>query len=299
MIYILFGEDTYRSRQKLKEIVEEYRKKAGPVFNLEKLDAEENDLAPLKNMIQGGSLFSAKKLIVVEGAFFSDQSFSYLAEAVRSIKDVKDIFLILWDRSLSTEGLKRLEEVRALADKVQEFKFLTGLNLQNWIEVEAQKRGLKLYPAQFAHLAYFGSNLWGLSNELAKMALTEIADFRKQDNQQYNIFQLGDTFFSSAKIALGVFLNLLHQGHDDFSIFSYLVNHGRTLLTVKIYLDRGVTVPSYHQLHPFVVKKASALARGLSQEELRILLQKFFEEDFKIKVGLSNPKESLLRILLG
>lgn len=297
MILILYGSDTYRSRQKLKEIVEEYRKKAGMAFDLEKLDAAESDLASLKNIIQGGSLFSLKKLVIVEGAFSSESNFNYLLEVARGPGAAKDIFLILWDRNLSAENLGRLEQIQPLVDKIQEFKPLTGRNLENWQEEEAKKRGLKLYPAQFAHLASLGSDLWGLTNELDKMALTGVADFRKQDSRQYNIFQLGDAFFVSPKTALGTLLNLLHQGHDDFNLFSYLVNHGRTLLTVKTYLDKGISVLVHHHLHPFVIKKASALARGLSARELRLLPQKFFEEDFKIKVGLSNPRESLLRIL--
>lgn len=299
MIYILFGEDTYRSRKKLNEIIEEYRKKAGTDFNLEKIDAEEGDLASLKNIVQSGSLFSPKKLVIVEGAFSSEKNFSHLLEAARGAGEFKDTFLILWDRSLSAEGLGRLEEVRPLADKVQEFKSLTGRVLQGWVEEEAKKRGLKLYPVQLAHFASLGSDLWRLSNELDKMALADGVELAKSIAEEQNVFQLGDTFFVSPKIALGTLLNLLHQGHDDFSLFSYLVNHGRTLFTVKIYLDKGVSVPAHHRLHPFVIKKASALVRGLSQEKLQSLPGRFFEEDFKIKVGLSHPRESLLKILLN
>lgn len=299
MLLILYGSDTYRSRQKLREIIGEYRQKAGENFNLEKLDAEENNLAGLKNIVQGGSLFSSKKLVIVEEAFSFEKSFSYLLEAVRGLGVIKDVFLILWDRNLSAESLGRLEQIRPLADRIQEFKSLTGRNLQNWLGEEAKKRGLKLYPAQFTQLAYLGSDLWGLINEFDKMALTGATDFKKQDSQQYSIFQLGDTFFVSSKTALGVLLDLLHRGYDDFGLFSYLANHGRTLLTVKTYLEKRMSVPADDHLHPYVIKKASALARGIAQGKLRILPQKFFEEDFKIKIGLSNPKESLIRILFG
>lgn len=299
MIFILYGPDTYRSRQKLKEIVEEYRKKAGPDFNLEKLDAEEGNLTTLKNIVQGGALFSSKKLVIVEGAFSSEKNFSNLLDTVRGAGGAKEVFLILWDRGLSAEGLKRLEEVRPLADKAQEFKFLTGRTLQVWVEEEAKKRGLKLYPVQLVHLASLGGDLWQTVNELDKMVLVQGAGLNGQVAREQNIFHLGDTFFVSPKTALGALLSLLYQGHDDFNLFSYLGNHGRTLLTVKTYLDKKMSVPAHHRLHPYVIKKASALARGLSQEKLRALPGKFFEEDFKVKVGLSQPKESLLRILLN
>lgn len=297
MIYILFGEDTYRSRHKLKEIIEEYRKKAGPDFNLEKLDAEESDLTSLKNIIQGGSLFSPKKLVIVEGAFSSTGNFSRLFEAACRAGKFKDTFLILWDRGLLAEGFKKLEEVRPLTDKVQEFKPLSGRVLQGWMEEEAKKRGVKLSPAHLAQLAAFGPNLWAVANELDKISVNEESNV-KYPISNISIFHLGDTFFTKRGEALYNLLQLLYQGHEDFSLFSFLVNHGRTLLIVKSYLDKGMSVPAHHHLHPFVIKKASALARGLSQEKFQTLPGKFFEEDFRIKVGLSQPRESLLRILL-
>ena len=43
MIYSLYGPDTYRSRQKLKQIIEEFQKKSGGHLSLEKFDAEKDD----------------------------------------------------------------------------------------------------------------------------------------------------------------------------------------------------------------------------------------------------------------
>lgn len=117
--------------------------------------------------------------------------------------------------------------------------------------------------------------------------------------KEATVFHLGDSFFSSPRAGIKTLLELLHQGHDDFSLFAYLSNHARTLLTVKSYAEKNLPVPSSHGIHPFVVKKTSALVRPMAQEYLRKHVRRFFEEDIKIKTGLSKPKESLLNILTG
>lgn len=298
MILVLYGPDTYRSRQKLREIVEEYRQKAGSEFNLEKLDAEENDLSGLKNMVQGGSLFSSKKLIILENAFSGENNFDRILAAAQKVSVLKNIFLIFLDGALTAQDSKRLEEIKPLADKVQEFKILIGGGLQIWLDQETKKRGLKLDVAQRIFFASLGGDLWRITNELDKLSLFALSA-GPTAGQEYNIFGLGDAFFISPRAALRVLLSLVRQGQDDFGLFSYVAGHARTLLTVKTCLDKRIPVSAHGRLHPYVVKKASALARELNYEKLRSLPEKFFEEDFKIKIGLSRPDESLLRILFS
>ena len=64
MIYLLYGEDTFRSRKKLAEIIEQYRAKMGSDLNVRRVDAEEEDLAVvLGGVLEAGSLFVQKKLV--------------------------------------------------------------------------------------------------------------------------------------------------------------------------------------------------------------------------------------------
>lgn len=243
MIYLLYGPDTVRSLKKLNEIIDEFRDQYGDL-SLHKFDAEETELAAVKTILETGSLFAAKKLVIIKYFFASSWYRPHFYELLAKIKNNPDTTIVMWDRELAEKGVS---EVRLHCGKIQEF---------------------------------------GLSR-----ADSQIPDV--------NIFRLGDTFFSSQREALRDLLHLLHRGHDDFNLFSYLANHARTLLIVKDYTDKGKPVLSSLGLHPYVIKKAAMLVRLLPIHHLHNALVRFFEEDYRIKTGALKPKDSLLRSLFS
>jgi len=206
---------------------------------------------------------------------------------------------VLRGRELDDKGKKQLKKIEKLTNKIQEFKSLSREQARRWVNDEAKKRGIRLYPALLTEFDMLGSNLWSLSNELDKLALSSLPAASRKLPANVSIFSIGDTFFSSRQHAIRSALQLLHQGHDDHSMFSYLANHARTLLTVKSFSEKRQPVPHSFGIHPYVVKKASSLVRPLSVGSLRACLHCFFEEDHKIKTGLAKPKDSLFTILFS
>ena len=69
MIFFLYGPDTYRSRQKLNEIVTQYKKihKSGLSFTY--FDKDSFNLEELEDELQAISMFKEKKLIVLNNIF--------------------------------------------------------------------------------------------------------------------------------------------------------------------------------------------------------------------------------------
>ena len=299
MIYILYGPDTYRSRRKLNEIISEYREKIGSAFDLHRLDADEDDLSGLKTLLGTQSLFSPKKLVIVENALASADKLETLKNVFASFKNSPDTVMVLWDRGLDENTKKRLEEIKSLASKIQEFKNLTGEALRRWTEEQASSRGIRLYPVHWAHFAALGSDLWSISNELDKIALLEDGEMASPLFTERTVFQLSDTFFTHPKDALRHLLALIHHGHDEFQLFSYLANHNRKLLLIKHHLDQGRAIPKNLGIHPYVLQKTSPILRQVPSGRLEEFLRRFFTEDFKIKTGLARPAESLFHLLIS
>ena len=298
MLYLLYGADTYRSRRKLREIIEEYRAKAGSSLNLHRVDAEDHDAAELKALAGNSSLFSAKKLIVVERGLSNAGYAETLSSVIKEKKNKGDAVFVLWEEEIAEEAQKRFAEIKSLCDKAQEFRRLDGLALNRWIRREAAGRNLNLVSSDAMYLSSFGSDLWALSGELDKMALGAAIGVGTGAYDEHLIFRLGDAFFTSHKDALKAMMLLRERGEDPLKILSYLTGHARILLAVKSAVGERRPVPSELGVHPYVVKKASLQAETLSFERLSSALCGFFEEDWKIKTGLSRPSESLARMLL-
>lgn len=242
MIYLLYGSDTQKSREKLNEIIEEYRKRVGSGFNVYHFDAEEDAFEKVKEAADTPSLFTPKKLVVIKYFSLSRWDRAALHDILKKIKNDPEIIMIFWDRELSA---KELTELKPYCSKAQEFKLI------------------------------------------------------KREVPESSVFRLGDTFFSSRREGLRSLLELLDQGHDDFNLFSYLANHARKLMVIKSFADTGRAIPASYGIHPYVAKKASQLVRSMPEENLRRGLSRFFEEDLKIKIGQSRPKESLIQMLFG
>ncbi|GAH61420.1 unnamed protein product, partial [marine sediment metagenome] len=74
MIIFLYGQDTYRSRRKLNEIIEHHKKIHKSGLNLKYLNLNEKSFEDFKDEFQSISMFAEKKLIIFEEAF-TNQNF--------------------------------------------------------------------------------------------------------------------------------------------------------------------------------------------------------------------------------
>ena len=298
MNYLIYGADTYRSRKKLNDIIGEYRRKNGNAFNLHRFDADVHDLAALGAIIGGGSLFAAKKLVVVERPLTAPRQFEILRAALAASRQDAATLLVVWDEALEGDAKKRLADVSGYFDKIQESAPLRGAALARWVREEAARRGLNLSPSEVAAFASAGrGDLWAIGNELEKTAVSRGNTGPAGARRGSVIFDLGDTFFSAPREALGHLFALSAQGEDEMGIFAYLAKHARILLAVKSCLDAGLPAAGPPGTHPVVIKKATAAVRGLSLEALLRNLADFLKEDVRIKTGVSRAKDSLLRML--
>jgi len=68
MIYLIFGEDTFRANRKLKEIIESYKKIHKSGLNLKVLDLKEKNFEDFKREFNFSPMFSEKKLLILKNA---------------------------------------------------------------------------------------------------------------------------------------------------------------------------------------------------------------------------------------
>ncbi len=298
MLHLLCGPDTYRSRQKLYEMIEEYQSLHGADIDIHTIDVEEDDASRIKQVAETGSLFAKQKIIVVQRACSSGKGFGEILSVLERVKVDADTLMIFWDHDLGKEAEERLAELRPLADSVQEFKPLAPAELRKWIVAEAQRRGIKISSVDLEYLVSLGSDLWAIVNELEKHAVQPEREKRHAASRAPSIFEFGDLCMAAPRRALAELPSMLASGQEEFSLYSYLVGYCRTLLIIQSYEERRESVPAQHKINPFVIRKGKTLVKSIPGQELRAMLQNFFVEDYKIKTGSSTPRDSLTRILL-
>lgn len=97
MIVFLYGQDTYRMREKLKEIIEHYKKVHKSGLNLKYFD----NFANLEDGFKQTSMFKEKKLAVIS-SIFSDLDFKekFLEKGKEFLKS-EDLILIYQEGELN------------------------------------------------------------------------------------------------------------------------------------------------------------------------------------------------------
>jgi DNA polymerase III subunit delta len=321
MIIFLYGQDTYRSRKKLAEMVQKYLKEVDPSGRgITYLDGEKAKINQYSESITPVSLFARKRLVIIENIFsYKDNLlFEALPKLLEKLHDdLNDCIVLFWDSLADGSKLKSSPAnfFKFLSDLklAQNFKQLTALEFEKWIEQFADAKSLILQKNTMSHLALVsGGSLWYVDSELTKMASYKSAIESDQEKNiikledliemsagvvDLNIFQLTDALGSNNKAqAYKVLLNLLDSGTSETQLISMINRHFKNLLQIRQLLDQGYTtqkIISTLGLHPFAIQKGIIQSRHLSLQKIRRSLRGAAKLDWSIKNGLVNPTAGL------
>ncbi len=296
MIIFLYGQDTYRSRQKLNEIIEGYKKIHKSGLNLVRLDMEKDSFEDFKNQVETTPMFKEKKLIILENTF-SNQDF--IGKILKYKKNFKDNLILFFEEKVMDKKNTLFQFLKEKS-KSQEFNFLKDEKLKNWIKKEFQKYKIEISPKTIQSLIDFiGNDSWQLFNEIKKL-VTYKSKTKKVEERDINllikpnietdIFKTIDAIAQkNKKQTLSLIHKHLEKGDSPVYLLSMINFQFRNLLIVK---SDGSGFGKL-KLHPYVVKKTREQARKFSFEELKKIYQKIFEVDLAIKTGKIKPETAL------
>lgn len=300
MIIFLYGPDTYRSRQKLKEIIEHYKETHQTGLNLKYLDGKNLDYADFKNEIQTTSMFKEKKLLILTDVLSNQEFKENFLKSSKKLIDSEDVVLFYETKEIPKNNafftfLKKQA-------KSQEFRLLDGQKLRNWVKKEVASQPASAGAAAVEKLIeYVGNDLWGLSNEIKKLASyknkgkieAEDVELLVRPKTETDIFKTIDAIASkNKKQALGLIHKHLEKGDSPLYLLSMINFQFRNILLIKDLLEKGKPL-KLSRLHPYVVSKTYGLARRFTLEELKKIYQKIFQVDYNIKTGKLDPQAAL------
>ncbi len=291
MLLFLHGQDTFRLQQKLKEIEEQYRKVHASALNLEKLNALQITFQEFWDKLNQQSMFVQKKLFFLENVFSSEPfKKQFLKQADEIVESDNIIVLIEKQEVKKTNKLFKFLEKNV---KSQQFALLTGQKLKNWAEQELASLGASIEPLALQKLIErAGKDTWHLANEIKKLA-SYSQNIRPADIDLFIKPKLETKVFATIdalaegnkKRALQLLQNHLKEGDSPFYLLSMIAYQFRNLLLVKSGKTSG--------LHPFVLRKTTALAQRFSFEQLKRIFDKILQTDLNIKTGRMLPEQGL------
>ena len=298
MIIFIYGQDSYRLKQKSREIIEHYQKTHKSGLNLKFFDAAKLDFQDLENEFRSVSMFGEKKLIVLENIAANKDLQAKFTENAKKLSQSQNIILLCQEGKAPSgsffTSLKKHGEC-------QEFKLLEGLKLTNWAKKEFEKYGAKIEKKALESLVEMvGNNLWQMSNEIKKLSdykfnqTIQLKDIELlvKPKIETDIFKTIDAIaLKDKKKALALIHKHLQKGDNHLYLLAMISFQFRNLLAFK----SGARL----KLHPYVARKTAYQAELFSFEELKKIYRKIFQADLDIKTGRKTADTALDLLISG
>jgi len=308
MLLFLHGSDTFRSRQKLKELTDKFKKEVDPQgYNLSTFIGGQVEFGKIMDALHASPFMANKRMIVIEELSklkLSDKEQESLLLQIDNVLEDETI-LIIWEGALGKRDLKK-----KLFTAVQKTKYILPFESWNaqqiagWINQELQQVGITIDGAALQYLSLaIGENLWQASSEKNKLiAYAQANNLTNLDvkavslliagGAQDNIFALVDSISQgNEKEALKRLHDQLTSGSHELEVLTMIIRQYRILTQVQDGLQKGMTadqIAKEYGMHPFVVKKISTQARSFDQASLQKAYRLLKGVDKKMKSsGLS------------
>src|SRR3989344_1872805 len=150
MILFLYGPDTYRSSQKLRELIANYRKIHRNSLGIYDFDfSKDIPFSDFEKAFFSQSLFNEKRLFVLRDTNLDKTFKSYFLKDQKRFLNTKDI-IVFFEREISEKD--KLFQLLKKKAKSQKFELLEGKNLRQWAQNEFEKENIKIQEKTLAQL---------------------------------------------------------------------------------------------------------------------------------------------------
>ncbi len=314
MYTFISGEDTFRSRRALKELIAKLPSSAEIFYFDASIDDSVEDFFL---RVEGNSLFGGMSIGV---AYYPLSGKSQNAEAF--LKRMKNIAsasseYIFWDGACNGVGRKKSAgggsasggKKSAIASDVWkknakrafDFPLLKNSELKKYIQRLGEEIETILSSEDIEMLAEgFNGDLWAIRNELEKTGLAGEFQFKKQRAVDEKVFAFTDALSVGEKgEAYRLYEGMRKDGADEFCLLGAVAGALRIMIKIKSIL---LTNPDYRVyeafgLHPFVLKKTLSHVRRFRFEDLKRLYGIVLETDLRLKTTSLEPETVFARLI--
>lgn len=311
MIFFLYGPDTFRSQEKLRELKNKFINevdKSG--FNLVELDGEKITVDDFHGACSTISLLARKRMVIVKNLISQNKDKNLFPKITEYLTEKKldDTILIFLEEDLGKHTANPLFKKLKSEKFCHAFSLLKPDQINQWARNKLIKTGGRAdYQVIKTLTALAGNDLYQLNQEIDKLTAyargreitLEDLELLVKDNFEQNIFQLTDAISNkNKKTVLNLMEQQLRSGTNELYLLSMLIRQFRILILVKLTNEiKKITskqeIANELNLHPFVVEKSLSQIKNFSLEKLKLIYRELLQTDIYIKTGKTTPKNAL------
>lgn len=287
-VFLLYGEDTYLSKQKLDSIKQRYLDASLGDTNLAVIDGETATIDQFLRQLYAMP-FLAKNRLVVVANLLTKGSLTIQEKLRAELKNIPQTTVVVFYEQGNPPSSNKLFGALNLPKQTQAFNPLNPSQLTRWIRDQALKSGATLdHQAVTALVQSIGPDLWRLHNELTKLTLytktiaaDDIANLVELPVQA-NIFRLLDSVGARNSVAAFQELSqLLKKGEPGLYLLAMVYRAIRTIVLAKSSHQQAAALG----VHPYVLQKARRQAANFNTQDLKQLYRLLAKLDAAIKIG--------------
>lgn len=289
-LYLLYGEETFLIHLYTEQIRNVLLKNDPSGFNLTVFEGDAYSSEDILEAIETYPILSERKLIVLKDTKIfkspSEAKKSFWEDTLQHIPDY--VTVIFCEESISKVYKKLLGAVEKNG-AVIELKHPDPRELQKWINRQFSQNGKKITVANINHIIDLcPPSMEHILREVEKISsyVGEREIVSKEDieaiitpSAENRIFELTDAIFEpNAKKAFAIYQDLKLLKETPYKIISILGKNFSTIYKIKVSSDTAGL-----KMHPYVIKKYTAIAKKTDMERLRSILKLCEKCDISLK----------------
>lgn len=296
MITVLIGENSFEIERALQARVAAFDGVA------EKLDGSSLERRQLPDLLMGGTLFAASRLVVIRNLSENKSLWIDFSDWLDRVSE--DVQLVLVEAKLDKRS-KTYKDLKKVAD-VQDYAVWTerdSAKAEQWAAAEAQTQGMVLdRKCSQLLVARVGVDQWGLYHALQKLSVLEVVTPQVIEevielSPTESVFNLFEAALrgNGAQVQKMVATLALHE--DPYRLFGLLSGQAFQLAALSV-ADSDATVAKDVGAHPFALSKLASYAKKYGHVGARKVIFAFAQADTGMKNSVGEPWLLIERALM-
>ncbi|MGB0757808.1 MAG: DNA polymerase III subunit delta [Patescibacteria group bacterium] len=322
MIIFLFGQDTYRSTEKLQQMKARFQREVDTSgSSMETIEGSELDLAYVRKVVLAPSLFTKSRFIVFKNILQSKPAKALQEDMISLFREYanteKSNVLVFWEAA-DSKALRGLRQQKPLFDFLQdgqhvyELNILSLVKLRNWVAKRLAQYNARITRDALAlMLQYVEQDMWRLANEVDKLgSLKRDGEITRDDIERYVSMTLDEDVYrllgviseGKTKQAIQILGNFFKQADGVQTVFQTLKWHITSLSLLQQALASDISekeIAVVTKLHPYVVKKNKAIAQKIERKVLQNILRRVSELEIEFRRDTAPPQLLVTRLVFA